>query len=155
MRSVVNSPDWDFVGKRKIAFLTSAALILAGMGTFVSRGSENLDIDFRGGTMVTFEFTEDQEVSNFRPQLEKEFGTITVERLTGEGESQDSDAGRRWRLRTTEQSVEKVQAGIASALNTDLLKKIELSHSELTSIAPQESSDEESTGQSASGFQGG
>ena len=164
MLSIVKSSNWDFVGKRNVAFVLSGAVILIGMATFVSRGNENLDIDFRGGTMVTFEFTQPQKLSDFKDGLEKEFGSaITVERLTVSGESQSSDSGIRWRLRTAndpgsekERSLEDIQDGIAGAIDTGLLKKVELSHGELTQIPdakPAEGAD--SAAVEETGFEGG
>jgi SecD/SecF fusion protein len=37
----------------------SAVIIVAGMVAMFFRGEENFDIDFRGGTMVSFSFAED------------------------------------------------------------------------------------------------
>ena len=102
MLSIVNSPKLDFIGKQKLAIFGSIFVICAGMAGFASRGKDNLDIDFRGGTMVTFEFNEAHKLADFRNNLEAAFdSSITVERLTLEGETQASDSGRRWRLRTT------------------------------------------------------
>ena len=55
MLSIVKSPSLDFIGKRKLAMIVSAFVICSGLAGFASRGEDNLDIDFRGGTMVTFE----------------------------------------------------------------------------------------------------
>jgi SecD/SecF fusion protein len=164
MMSIVKSSNWDFVGKRNVAFVVSATVILIGMATFFYRGDENLDIDFRGGTMVTFEFTEPQKLADFKDGLQKEFGSaITVERLTVPGESQSSDSGIRWRLRTAnesdiekEKSLEDIQKGIAAAINTGLLKKVELSHDELTQIPEAKPAEGEGeTPVAETGFEGG
>jgi len=139
MLSIVKSPSHDFVGKQKMAALVSAVLIVAGMASVIVRAENNLDIDFRGGTMVTFEFDQPQVLdgdNGFRQPLEEEFGSgITIERLTREDESQASEAGRRWRLRTTEQEVEKVQTGIAKSLGDRGLKRVEMAPIEVVQIA--------------------
>ena len=56
MLSIVKSPSLDFIGKQKLAIFASLFVICAGMAGFVSSGEDNIDIDFRGVTMVTFEF---------------------------------------------------------------------------------------------------
>jgi SecD/SecF fusion protein len=136
MLSIVKSPSHDFVGKQKIAALVSCVLIVAGMCSVAYRAENNLDIDFRGGTMVTFEFDQAQELDSFRQPLEDKFGSgITIERLTRGDESQASEAGRRWRLRTTEQSVDIVQTGIADTLGDRGLKRVEMASIEVVQIA--------------------
>jgi len=136
MLSIVKSPNIDFVGKQKLALVFSAVVILGGLGTFFSRGDDNLDIDFRGGTMVTFEFENPQSQSDFRGLLEEKFDSgITIERLTIDGESQQAEAGVRWRLRTVNDNTSEVQAGVADALADLKLKKVSMSASEITPIA--------------------
>jgi SecD/SecF fusion protein len=90
--------DWNFLGVRKIAMVFSALLIVGGLAAFFSRGEDNYDIDFTGGTMVTFELEKEAAIEDVRKILEAKFGNITLERLTIEGE--EGDVGRRYRMRT-------------------------------------------------------
>lgn len=118
MLSFVGTTRLNFIGKRSIAAVGSFVLIVAGMTTLFARGEDNLDIDFRGGTMVTFEFVEPQTIDAVRSTLQSKFGTsITLERLTLTGEQQASSAGKRYRLRTTEQDVNSVRKELAEAFN--------------------------------------
>ena len=134
--SLVHSPNLDFIGKRQLAMFLSAGVIAAGLAGLASRGEDNLDIDFRGGTMVTFEFEAAHKLAEFRSNLEEEFdSSITVERLTLEGETQESDSGRRWRLRTTVEKSKEVEAGVAKALGEMGLRTVSVSNSELVEIA--------------------
>jgi len=138
MLSIVKSPSLDFIGKRKLAMIISLFVIFAGLAGFASRGEDNLDIDFRGGTMVTFEFEEARKLVDFRSNLESEFdASITVERLTlaSEGETQESDSGRRWRLRTTVENSADVEAGVAKALGDMGLRVVSVENTELVEIA--------------------
>lgn len=136
MLSIVKSPSLDFIGKRKLAMFASLFVICAGMAGFTSRGEDNLDIDFRGGTMVTFEFEEAHKLVDFRSNLETAFdASITVERLTLEDETQDSDSGRRWRLRTTVEKSLDVEEGVAEALGEMGLRTVSVSNSDLVEIA--------------------
>ncbi|HUG17332.1 MAG TPA: protein translocase subunit SecF, partial [Planctomycetaceae bacterium] len=90
--------DWNFLGVQKIALVCSGLLIAGGLAAFFSRGEDNYDIDFTGGTMVTFELEKEAAIEDVRKILEAEFGTITLERLTVEGDAGDS--GKRYRMRT-------------------------------------------------------
>lgn len=136
MLSIVKSPSLDFIGKRRVAMVVSVVVICSGLAGFASRGEDNLDIDFRGGTMVTFEFEEAHKLADFRSNLEAEFdASITVERLTLEGETQESDSGRRWRLRTTVEKTAEVEAGVAKALGDQGLRTVSVTSSELVEIA--------------------
>jgi SecD/SecF fusion protein len=138
MLSIVKSPSLDFIGKRKLAMIVSLFVICTGLAGFVSRGEDNLDIDFRGGTMVTFEFEEARKLIDFRSNLVTAFdASITVERLTlaSEGETQESDSGRRWRLRTTVENSADVEDGVAKALGSMGLRAVAVEHTELVEIA--------------------
>ena len=100
MSSIVGKTDWDFVGKRKLAAIVSVCLIVLGLGAFFSRGQDNYDIDFTGGTMVTFQFTEPQETSAVEDQLATNFDNFSLERLSLSGNTEGSE-GKYFRLRTT------------------------------------------------------
>jgi SecD/SecF fusion protein len=136
MLSIVKSPNLDFIGKRKLAMIVSLFVICSGLAGLASRGEDNLDIDFRGGTMVTFEFEESRKLADFRSNLISEFdASITVERLTLEGETQESDSGRRWRLRTTVEKSQQVEDGVANALGELGLRTVSVTNSDLIEIA--------------------
>jgi SecD/SecF fusion protein len=104
----------DFLSTQYIAFVASGALILAGLFALFVRGSANLDIDMSGGTMATFEFVDVQKTSDIREHLEKAFPSgISLERLTLANEK--AEAGKRFRIRTTEIDRQKVIEGINKA----------------------------------------
>ncbi|APG27215.1 protein-export membrane protein SecF [Syntrophotalea acetylenivorans] len=48
----------DFVGKRRMAVIFSAALILIGLVSLIAKGGPNYGIDFAGGTLVQVKFVE-------------------------------------------------------------------------------------------------
>ena len=101
MASLVGNTNWNFVGKQKACGILSAALILIGVIAFSARDN-NYDIDFTGGTMVTFQLTEPADTEAVQKVLTTQFSdTFTVERLTLAGEDTGS-AGKHFRLRTTE-----------------------------------------------------
>jgi SecD/SecF fusion protein len=102
MLSAVGATNWNFVSKKKIAGVVSLVLIAVGMSALIVRGEKNLDIDFTGGMMVTFEFEEPHETGEVRANLEKVFDSVALERLTFSDEP-EGETGTRFRLRTTMQ----------------------------------------------------
>ncbi|MGB6219639.1 protein translocase subunit SecD [Haloferula sp.] len=52
--------SFDFLGKRRIAFVVSALLFIAAISGFVIRGEKGLGVDFTGGTLLKFQFMEGQ-----------------------------------------------------------------------------------------------
>ncbi len=58
---------FDFIGKRKIWFIISLAVILAGVAGFLIRGASfNLGIDFLGGSLIEVKFTKEVNTSEVR-----------------------------------------------------------------------------------------
>ena len=94
----------DFLGKRAIAFAGSGLLIAVGMGALLVRGNDNMDIDFSGGQMITFEFVKEQTTVDVRSRLEGVFPGVTLEQLSLVDEKQSAAGARRFRMRTTEQN---------------------------------------------------
>ena len=71
--------SFDFIGKRKIAAVISVLVIAGTWGLFVKRGDANLGVDFTGGTVITFEFDEKQEIETVRSTLaDAGFGTANI-----------------------------------------------------------------------------
>ena len=103
MFSAVGDTHVDFVSKAGLAMAGSAIALLIGIGLIALRGADLLDIDFRGGTMVTFQLEQERTAPEVKGALEDEaaFASgVSVEQLVldsdGAGES-----GRRFRVRTT------------------------------------------------------
>ncbi len=63
MMRLFTRPNFDFLGKRRVALVGSLALIAVGMAAVVARGRNLLDIDFTGGTSaeVVFRITTDDQ----------------------------------------------------------------------------------------------
>jgi SecD/SecF fusion protein len=51
---VITVSNIDWIGKRHLFWGVSAVITLAGLAAFVLRGDDKYDIEFRGGTQVTF-----------------------------------------------------------------------------------------------------
>ncbi len=130
MRSIVGATSWNFIGKQGIAAVASLVLIVAGMVAFFGRGEDNYDIDFSGGTMISFSFTSPHEFEEVNEKLKK---TFADKYKTGISlESLGIDKGLQYRLRTTASNAEDVtEQDIENAINEtfpDQLIKITMSY---------------------------
>lgn len=65
-------PKYDVLGKRKIAYLFSTVVILAGIGSMFTRGFE-LGVDLSGGRSYTVQFTQAVDIEAFKPKLAEAF----------------------------------------------------------------------------------
>jgi len=71
--------SFDFVGKRKVAALVSILVIAGTWGLFMQKGDANLGVDFTGGTVITFEFDQQQDIETVRGALaEAGFATANI-----------------------------------------------------------------------------
>lgn len=68
MRILKNS-SFDFMGKKSIALAISATIVLAGIGSLVLNSGPKLSIDFKGGTFVAVEYTENIMVEDVRSKM--------------------------------------------------------------------------------------
>ena len=68
MRILKNS-SFDFMGKKSIALAISATIVLAGIGSLALNGGPKLSIDFKGGTFVAVEYTENIMVEDVRSKM--------------------------------------------------------------------------------------
>jgi preprotein translocase subunit SecF len=74
MIELLGKTNFDFIGKRKYAFVLSAILALVGAITVVqiARGQANTGIDFAGGTAVQLQFEQPVPLDEARVLLERE-----------------------------------------------------------------------------------
>ncbi|MEM1062488.1 MAG: protein translocase subunit SecD, partial [Planctomycetota bacterium] len=134
MTGIVGQTSIGFMGKVPLAAVFSVALIAVGLGAFFTRGVKMLDIDFRGGTMVTFELTESAETADVRDVLEGApafGGDVSVERLEL-ADATNAVSGKLFRMRTSlkdgdgEASTDAVEKAIVDAFETSglVLRKV-------------------------------
>ncbi len=67
MFSILRDPKIDFLGKRGIAAVLSALVIISTWTVFFTKGEDNFGVDFTGGTAITYRFAEKpttDEISN-------------------------------------------------------------------------------------------
>jgi preprotein translocase subunit SecF len=77
----------DFLGKRKIAAIASAVVILAGLFSLLIKGGPALAIDFTGGTLAQLKFSSAVEVGTIRESLlDYGFNRPTIQQFGAEDE---------------------------------------------------------------------
>ncbi len=69
MQFVKPDIDINFVGKRKIAFSISLAMILISIASLVIHGGPKFGIDFAGGTLIQVKFNEPVNLKNIKSGL--------------------------------------------------------------------------------------
>lgn len=72
MLEILGKTNFDFMGKRKLAFAFSGFMVLLGLVAIVqiARGAANLGIDFAGGTAVQLKFDQAIRIDEARKALE-------------------------------------------------------------------------------------
>ncbi len=155
MFSIVGTTQWNFLARRRLCAFISCVLIAGGLAAFFSRGENSYDIDFTGGTMVTFQLTESAETESVHGLLKEQFtDNFTLERLTLAG-ADGMSGSKHFRLRTTESdneenaaaeesAEERVRVMVDKAFNGQTamkLRKVSMEHSGLTQFAIAEDDD--------------
>jgi len=83
---IIKSPNFNFIGKRKIAYIFSCVVIIWGMVILAMRGKDNFGVDFVGGDMLNVEFKQSISVNDIRARLkELNIGSFSVQVLGTEG----------------------------------------------------------------------
>ncbi len=106
------TPNIDFIGKRKVAYIVSSILFLASLGIVISKGLQ-YGIDFKGGTEFVYSFEEPVNTTEIRSSLTEVLGSSPEVKLFGS----DSEI----LVRTdSELESEELQTVIESAFQEDL-----------------------------------
>ena len=61
--------NFDFIGKRRICYIFSAIIIIAGIALFTMRGDKNYGVDFSGGTLQQYLFDKPVKIDDVRKLL--------------------------------------------------------------------------------------
>jgi preprotein translocase subunit SecF len=69
MIELFHNPNYDFIGKRRWAYLLSVLFIVIGLGSIVAKGGLRYDIDFTGGTLIQLRFEQAPAIDRIRAAL--------------------------------------------------------------------------------------
>jgi preprotein translocase subunit SecF len=70
MIEIFHDPSYNFIGRRKWAYLLSTAVVIVGLISLATQGLQ-YDIDFTGGTLVQVRFEQPPSVSGIRTGLSR------------------------------------------------------------------------------------
>jgi preprotein translocase subunit SecF len=113
--------SFNFISMRKVAYVISSIVILAGIVSLVVKGGPKLGIDFTGGTQIQLNFT--KEISN--DQLRNAFGEIgyknvSIQRFVGSNIIL-------FTLQRVEQKTDDIIANLKQKINVDFtLESVEV-----------------------------
>jgi preprotein translocase subunit SecF len=71
MIEMFHNPKYDFIGKRRWAYLASLAAILISLTSMAVKGGLRYDIDFTGGTLIQVRFEQPPDIGRIRASLGK------------------------------------------------------------------------------------
>ncbi len=69
MIQIFRDPNYDFIGRRRWAYLVSAVFIAIGLASLIAKDGLHYDIDFAGGTLVQVRFAERPSIGGIRTAL--------------------------------------------------------------------------------------
>ncbi|MEZ4925953.1 MAG: protein translocase subunit SecDF [Saprospiraceae bacterium] len=69
--------EFDWMGRRRFAYIFSAAIILVGVASYFTRGFE-LGVDFKGGYSFNIEFDQPTTLTQLSNSLSEAFGSNTI-----------------------------------------------------------------------------
>jgi len=87
-RNAFKNLAFNFVGRRKIYYIISTLIILAGIGMYFKHGGLNLGVDFKGGRTYLVHFDKAVNTEDIKSQLTPVFGNETPEVKTAGENSQ-------------------------------------------------------------------
>lgn len=125
MIQLFRDPNFNFIGRRRWAYLISILFILAGVGSMVAKGGLRYGIDFSGGTLIQVRFETPVAVDRIRRALE----TVQM----GDSVIQEFGDAREYLLRlplaqlSSEEVTRRTQEALAkdSALGTHEIRRVE------------------------------
>jgi SecD/SecF fusion protein len=117
MMKILAQPNYNFLGARWPAIAASMLLIVIGMGAAYTRGKQLFDIDFTGGTSVTFTLTESTPIAKVNDQLQQsplaDKNLLVVARGT---------TATRYTVDSSEQSVDAVKDILVDTFQDNLMR---------------------------------
>jgi preprotein translocase subunit SecF len=106
----------NFVGRRKIAYMVSAALLLASVFFLFVRGGPNLGVDFTGGVLIQVRLAQKKPIAEIREGLRAaDIGDAIIQEFGEKGQGE-------YLIRLSETGIEL--AGLADKVKDALQKQI-------------------------------
>ncbi|MBI9078211.1 MAG: protein translocase subunit SecF [Pseudodesulfovibrio sp.] len=106
----------DFIGFRKIAFIISAVIIMAGLGSLVIKGGPKYGIDFAGGMIVQVKIDKDTNVDVVKDAM----GGVNLPGLVVQTLGLEGDHEYLIRTSSSDISSQDVRTRVTDALTSNL-----------------------------------
>jgi preprotein translocase subunit SecF len=71
MIELFRTPNYNFVGRRRLAYVLSAVFITIGLASIVAKGGLRYGIDFSGGTLIQVRFEQAPAIDRIRQSLDR------------------------------------------------------------------------------------
>lgn len=112
----------DFIGRRKIAFLLSGALIVATVFLLILKGGPNLGVDFSGGVVVQVKLETKRTIG----ELKEALASIGLQDSIIQEFGEEEGLERLIRVRQTDIDLEGLSDKIEEALKSQLNEGVEI-----------------------------
>jgi SecD/SecF fusion protein len=107
-RNAFKNINIDFVGKRKIYYAVSTAIIVIGVVFYFKNGGLNLGVDFKGGRTYQVHFKQDMNTEDIKKALEPVFPDAALEvKSIGAGKSNKAKITTTYRVTDTDPNADK------------------------------------------------
>jgi SecD/SecF fusion protein len=112
--SLIPPTKIDFLGKRKIAFIISAALIVICAANFYIKRNDALGVDFTGGTVIQFQLSQEQ----FIPidEVNKALDSLTLSKEANATEESSAATGVLLSVRCATEDAANISAKLREAI---------------------------------------
>ena len=127
MQFVKPDVNVNFIGKRKIAFIVSAVMIIISIGSLILNGGPRLGIDFQGGTLIQVKFLAPVTIDAVKTGLQEiKLGKSSVQQF-GDLESNEYLIRTESSVMTSEGFSTDVQKALASATGSEVeMRRVEM-----------------------------
>lgn len=127
MQFVKPDVNISFIGRRKIAFIVSAAMLLISIVSLILHGGPRLGIDFQGGTLIQVKFLAPVKIDDIKAGLQDiELGRSSVQKF-GELETNEYLIRTDSSVMTSEGFTADVQKALAASTGSEVeIRRVEM-----------------------------
>ena len=127
MQFVKPDVNINFIGKRKIAFIVSAVMILISIVSLILNGGPRLGIDFQGGTLIQVKFLAPVKIDSLKTGLQDiDLGRSSVQEF-GEPEANEYLIRTDSSVMTSEGFTTDVQKALAASTGSEVeIRRVEM-----------------------------
>ncbi|RZK45766.1 MAG: protein translocase subunit SecF, partial [Pedobacter sp.] len=116
-RNAFKNIAFNFVGRRKLYYILSSAIIALGIGFYVKHGGFNLGIDFKGGRTYLVQFDRNMNTEDVKSKLEDTFGEGEQTEVKTAGSDNKLKITTTYHIADTDPNADKiVEAALAKGL---------------------------------------